>query len=72
MEKSIKLFGIPNDQYTNKARDEINQLGVVVEEFYCPPSTQEWYQLPFIKDECGKKHYGIQSIKHFVGQRLEK
>jgi len=69
----VDLVAAPDDQDTKIAQESLAKLkGVVdVQVYVCPPGVCERTIVPFVKDENGRKHSGIDGINAFVKQRLK-
>ncbi len=72
MNGSIVIYGVPDDPNNDRAHQAIQRLtGVSVNVVVCPPSVRELYRVPFITDERGGRHFGVQGIERFVSEQLE-
>lgn len=71
MDKCIKFYYVPNNPINDDARRSLSLLvGLDIRETICPPSTVDFYHMPFIVEESGERHFGIEGIKRFVSKRL--
>ena len=72
MNGGIVIYGVPDDPNNDRVRGRLRELrGVSVSEVVCPPSVRELYRMPFIRDENGGRHFGVEGIEGFVRRRLE-
>ena len=68
---SIDLAIVPEDENTEIAQQLLAQLeGVEVKVKICPPGVRERIPVPFVRDETGYKHFGVDEIEAFVNRRL--
>ncbi|HBB65458.1 MAG TPA: hypothetical protein DCZ84_02385 [Candidatus Vogelbacteria bacterium] len=70
---SIDLAIIPDDQENTEIAQELlaKLKGVDVNVHILPPGVKERVPTPFVRDETGYKHFGIEGINHFVQKRLQ-
>ena len=72
MKSSIVIYGVPNDANNERVTVRVRQLqNVQVRIVVCPPSTRELYRVPFLEDEQGARHFGVEGIERFVDERLQ-
>lgn len=72
MNGGIVIYGVPDDPNNDRAHQAISKLmGVSVHMVACPPSVRELYRVPFITDEKGGRHFGVEVIERFVDKRLQ-
>ena len=72
MNGGIVIYGVPNDANNHVVQEKIRALrGVSVSVVVCPPSVCELYRVPFVQDEDGGRHFGMEGIERFVTRRLE-
>jgi len=70
MDSTITFFFVADEETSSQARNEIQKLrNVRVVEMHCPPSIREFYRVPFLRDESGSRHFGLEGIRHFVLSR---
>lgn len=68
----IVIYGVPDDPQNELARQAIQRLtGIRLNEVVCPPSVRDLYRVPFISDESGGRHFGVEGIESFVSKRLD-
>lgn len=72
MNEGIVIYGVPHDPNNDRAHQAIRKLtGVSISVVACPPSVRDLYRVPFITDEKGTRHFGIEGIERFVSRRLD-
>ena len=71
MSDGIVIYGVPNDDNNDRVRRTVVRLtGVNVSIVFCPPSVRDLYRMPFIEDEGGGRHFGVDGIDQYVTRRL--
>lgn len=72
MNEGIVIYGVPDDPNNDRANQAINKLtSVSVDWVICPRSVSDLYRVPFLTDEKGGRHFGVEEIERFVSKRRE-
>lgn len=71
MNEGIVIYCVPDDSNNESVFQRVRELpGVEIRIVVCPPSVRELYRVPFVTDERGARHFGIDGIEGFVHGRL--
>jgi hypothetical protein len=71
MNEGIVIYCVPDDSNNESVFQRVRELpGVEIRIVVCPPSVRDLYRVPFVADERGARHFGIDGIEGFVNRRL--
>jgi hypothetical protein len=66
----VTLVGLPGDQQTRRAQDQLATIRGLRQEYSpCPPSLGELVRLPFMRDQSGRGYFGVPAIEAFVAKQ---
>ena len=72
MSEGIVIYAVPDDVNNDHVQRRVGMLpGVSVHTVMCPPSVRDLYRVPFLTDEDGGRHFGVEGIERFVARRLK-
>ena len=65
----VVLVGVPGDDQTAAAHAKLAAVDTIEHTFYgCAPALAEDVSLPFIRDDRGRRYFGVDGVDWFIEQ----